>query len=205
MWVGLGDLGPTPSQEEVGTDTTCNAAGKPTYYAWFELAPFISYNVPKNDKINVGDTMTGLVTILSPTLTLVQIHDANRHWTFSRKITFINADTATADWMIEAPATCVRFDCAQANLTNFGTFTMTGISAVGSGKTGALADPDWVVTPIQLVPGNVTLPDLGANPAGSGPPGTGHATSPAGATPGGTSPDGSSFQISWQADAHPNV
>ena len=205
MWVGLGDLGPSPSQEEVGTDSNCSTAGKPTYYAWFELAPYISYNVPKNDKIAVGDTMTGLVTILSPTLTLVQIHDANRHWTFSRKITFITPDTATADWMVEAPATCVRFDCAQASLTNFGTFTMTGASAVGNGQTGNLADPDWTITPVQLIPGNVTIPDLGANPAGSGPPGVGHAATPAGATPGGTSPDGSSFAISWQADAKPNV
>src|SRR5579871_3149472 len=31
MWVGLGDLGPSSSQEEVGTDTTCSTAGKPTY------------------------------------------------------------------------------------------------------------------------------------------------------------------------------
>ena len=62
VWVGLGGY-TTKNQEEVGTDSNCNTKNKPTYYAWFELVPYIAYNVPTNDKVLVGDTMSGTVNI----------------------------------------------------------------------------------------------------------------------------------------------
>ncbi len=192
-WIGLGGY-TTKKQEEVGTDSNCDASGNPIYYGWFELVPYIAYNVPKQDKVSAGDTMTGLVKILSISLVQLQIQNQTKHWTFTRNITFSAQDTSTAEWIVEAPASCLRFVCSQANLTNFGSLTMTNISATGDGKTGNLNTPGWNVTPLQLVPGKVLVPSLDPEATHTG---TGQADSPAGATPGDASDDGSSFTDKW--------
>lgn len=202
VWVGLGGY-TTKNQEEVGTDSNCNAKDKPTYYAWFELVPYIAYPVPSNDQVSPGDTMTGTVNILSPTLVQLQIQDQTRNWNFSRTITFSSQDTSTAEWISEAPAACLRFVCHEANLTNFGSVTMRSISAVGNGATGALNNPNWTTIPIQLVPTKLNIPTL--NPEQTQTPPKAKAASPAGATPGPPSPDGSSFGITWVPVASPGV
>jgi hypothetical protein len=202
VWIGLGGY-TTKSQEEVGTDSDCSTKNKPTYYAWFELVPYISYNVPSNDKVIAGDTITGTVNILSPTLVQLQIQNQTRNWNFSRTITFSAQDTSTAEWISEAPASCLRFVCAEANLANFGSVTMRSISAVGNGATGALNNPSWTTIPIQLVPSKLSIPSLA--PEQTQAPPKAKAASPAGATPGPPSPDGSSFGITWVPVASPGV
>ena len=193
IWVGLGGY-TTKRQEEVGTDTNCDAHDKPIYYAWFELVPYIAYNVPPSDKVRPGDTITGLVKILSPVLVELNIQNQTRGWTFDRKIAFSTQDTSTAEWIVESPVSCLRFVCHEANLTNFGNVTIQNIGAVGNGSSGTLNDSDWNVTELQLVPGQVTVPTL--DPEGSTPT-QGTAASPAGATPGDASSDGKSFNVTW--------
>ncbi len=200
-WIGLGGY-TTKNQEEVGTDSNCNAKNKPLYYAWFELVPYIAYNVPTSNKVSPGDSMTGLVKILSTTLVQLQIQDQTKNWTFSRNITFSSQDTSTAEWISEAPAACVYWVCHEANLANFGTVTMSNISAVGNGVSGALNDPDWTTIPIQLVPSKLNVPTL--NPDALT-PAKAKASSPAGATPGPPSADGTSFGITWVPVATPGV
>ena len=150
VWVGLGGYR-SRNQEEVGTDSNCTAAGKPFYYAWFELVPYLSYKTFPNieSKVNAGDTVTGLVKVLKPTLVLLQLRDHTRHWTFSKKITFSSQDTTTADWVAEAPAECVRFTCAEASLANFGNVRIRNISAVARGSSGNLRNPGWKVIPVE--------------------------------------------------------
>jgi hypothetical protein len=143
--------------------------------------------------------MTGLVKILGISLVELQIQDVTSGWTFSRNITFSAADGSTAEWISEAPASCLRFVCHEANLANFGSVDMTGISATGNGQTGTLTNPDWNVIPIQLVPGQMLVPTL--NPEASSTQ-KGHANSPAGATPGPPSADGTSFTQTWVPVAH---
>jgi hypothetical protein len=202
VWIGLGGY-TTKNQEEVGTDSNCSTKDKPTYYAWFELVPFIAYNVPTNDKVLAGDTITGTVNILSTTLVQLQIQNQTRNWNFSRTITFSAQDTSTAEWISEAPASCLRFVCGEANLANFGSVTMRSISAVGNGATGALNNPSWTTIPIQLVPSKLNIPSLA--PEQTQAPPKAKASSPAGATPGPPSPDGSSFGITWVPVASPGV
>ena len=191
-WVGLGGYS-TKNQEEVGTDTNCSATGQPVYYAWFELVPYIAYTIP--NKVAPGDTVTGLVKSLSLTLIQLQVTDQTQNWTWTRTITFSMQDTSTAEWIVEAPATCLRFVCSEANLANFGSVGMTAVSATGNGQTGNLTDSDWTVIPIQLVPSKMLIPTL--DPEATAPNQKGTATSPAGATPGAVSPDGSSFSVTW--------
>jgi hypothetical protein len=202
VWVGLGGY-TTKNQEEVGTDSNCNTKNKPTYYAWFELVPYIAYNVPTNDKVLPGDTITGTVNILSTTLVQLVIQNQTRNWNFTRSITYSSQDTSTAEWISEAPASCLRFVCSEANLANFGSVTIRSISAVGNGATGALNNPNWTTIPIQLVPSKLNIPTL--DPEATQAPPKAKASSPAGATPGPPSPDGSSFGITWVPVASPGV
>ena len=203
VWVGIGGYA-TRNQEEVGTDSNCSKSGKPIYYAWFELVPYLSYQTFPNikDKVEPGDTVTGLVQIVSPTLVKLQIRNRTRGWTFTRKITFSSQDTSTADWVVEAPATCIQYTCKQASLANFGAVTMRDISAVARGAAGTLRDPRWKVLPVRLVPSKLIVPTISPTATVAGPGGKrGQAKSPAGATPGPVSRDGKSFSLKWVAVA----
>jgi hypothetical protein len=210
IWVGLGGY-TTKDSEMVGTDQNCGGSDKPVYYAWYELEPYISYDVPKAYVVMPGDTMTGEVQSLSIRVVKLQIQDVSRGWTFTRDIDFGLQDTSTAEWIAESPASCRFYVCSQANLTNFGSATFSGISATGNGATGNLSDPDWNVTPIQLVPGQLLVPTITHNgesdtaPAEATVAHEGHASSPAGATPGRPTVDGSSFKVKWVAVATKGV
>jgi hypothetical protein len=201
VWVGLGGYA-TRNQEEVGTDSNCSASGKPLYYAWFELVPYLAYRTFPDiqETVSSGDTITGLVRILSATLVELRVEDRTRGWTFLRRISFSSEDTSTADWVVEAPADCVGTSCHQANLTDFGAVTMRDISAVGKGSTGTLTDPRWKVARVRLVPGKLLVPTIlpGPNSASASTPiRRGRALSPAGATPGAPSANGTSFKLRW--------
>jgi hypothetical protein len=197
VWVGLGGF-TTQNQEEVGTDTNCTKAGKPFYYAWFEVVPYLSYPTTVTNTIAPGDTMTGLVRIRDTRHVELQIRDRTKGWVFTRTIAFSSQDSSTADWVVEAPATCVETACSEASLTDFGSATMRDISAVANGKTGTLADPHWRVFRVRLVPSRLIVPTISPTATTSSPSGrVGTAKSPAGATPGKLSRDGSSFSWSW--------
>ena len=143
-WIGIGS---SSKMEEVGTDSNCDGNGNPVYFAWFELVPYIAYNMPS--KISAGDQMTGLVTILPPNKVRVQMQDRTRNWTWTKDINLVLPDTSTAEWMVEAPAACVRFVCHQASLANFGSVNMHDLSATGNGTPGNLSTDGWKVTPYR--------------------------------------------------------
>jgi Peptidase A4 family len=209
VWVGLGGYH-SHDQEEVGTDSNCSASGKPSYYAWFELVPYLSYKAfPQiTDKVAPGDTITGLVHVISPTEIELRLRDRTRGWTFRRKIAYSSQDTTTAEWVVEAPADCVHLYCHEANLTNFGRVKMTSISAKAHGTPGTLLNSRWQLIPVRLIPSKLTVPTLlpGPNAANSETPvRKGRAQSPAGSTPGPPSRDGRSFTVKWTPAANRGV
>jgi hypothetical protein len=207
VWVGLGGYA-TVNQEEVGTNSNCDKHGQPIYFAWFELAPYLSYQALPDitQKIVPGDTIVGVVKILSYRLVKLRIENLTQGWTFVRTINFSAQDTSTADWIMETPATCAYETCQEASLANFGTVRMRSVSAVGNGATGTLTDPNWEVIPIRLVPTTLTVPTNDQTAITSGKRGKiGQATTPAGATPGPFSADGSSFEIKWIPVARKDV
>jgi Peptidase A4 family len=216
--VGLGGYGGNAqSDEQVGADANC-AMGKPRYFGWFDLAPYPSYTVPH--AVHAGDVLTATVTILAdsrPAVVSVELDNRTAGWRFTRQISWVSAgrflvapgaqntgiqalpDGTSAEWLVEAPASCVDQVCSQASLANFGSVAMTGISAVADGVTGTLSSPAWHLTRLRLVPGRVRVPSYPrATPFARNPPATGQAASPAGATPGDASTDGRSFKVKWK-------
>jgi hypothetical protein len=185
VWVGLGGYGATSNVlDQVGTDANCDAGGRPRYFAWFELLPDVAH--PLDLPVVPGDTMRGTVAVAETNLVEVRLEDLRRHWTFSRRIRAGLPDGSSAEWIVEAPYSCVRFACRQAPLADFGSVAIHGVAAVGNGRPGTLATPVWKRTLLRLTP------------CERGPSGRAVAAEPpATAIPRRVSRDGSAFAVAW--------
>jgi hypothetical protein len=173
IWVGLGGMiGSDPGLEQIGTNANCDARGKPTYFAWFELLPYIAYQIKA--KVRPGDSLAASVSVDGVSVRL-QLQNLTRRWTVTKNLSTATPDTSSAEWIVEAPSVCAYSECKQARLANFGSVSMTNL-AVGTTSTyGALAGAPWSLTAIRLAP---ALPS-------------------AGAVPGPLSADGDAFSVLW--------
>jgi hypothetical protein len=191
VWVGIGGFREA-TLEQIGTDANCGRSLQPVYYAWFEVAPFPA--VPIRLRLRPGDTMTASVNVRAGQVEL-QLKNQTRRWTFTRTISSVMPGTASAEWIVEAPASCVRYSCSQTPLANFGSVTMTGIAATGDFLTSTLANPTWTIVPIALMPNAVSA----ATPPESSTEGNTPSFLAAGATAGPITTDGTAFTVSWMS------
>jgi hypothetical protein len=172
---------------------------EPKYFAWFEVVPYPAYPVAEN--VRAGDSIVGTVRILAGSVEL-RLADRTRRWSFVRRISWPEPDTTSAEWVVEAPATCIRFRCVRPPLANFGSVTIRKVAVVANGRVGTLAGSAWTVTPIRLVPvaqtGTLGVEDESARASVAQPDDP--PSSPAGATPG-LLAGGRGFAISWVAVA----
>jgi Peptidase A4 family len=191
VWVGLGGYRPGAHElEQVGTNANCDASAHPTYFAWFEVVPYPATTIEL--AVRPGDTIAASVAVLPGTARL-RVEDRTRGWTFARDITWASPDTSSAEWVVEAPATCVRFSCSEPRLADFGSVTIRDIAATGNGHTGTLAGNAWKVTRVELAPGVMRVPTF--NPDAPT-PAKARATSHA--TPGPVEDSGTAFTVSTQ-------
>jgi hypothetical protein len=196
FWVGLGGYY-TSSQalEQIGTSADCSATtGKPVYYAWYELVPNGSVTIAKFT-IQPTDVITTSVNIVGGgSNVLLQIKDRTRHTTFTKTLPFASADTSSAEWIAEAPASCNQFRCRQISLSNFGSVQFTKVAALGNSIGGTLtSNPGWSTTAISLVPGQSSGFFPGPDRFSTA------ASSSAGATPSQPTADGRGFTVTWAA------
>jgi hypothetical protein len=193
VWVGLGgyDLN-SNALEQLGTDSDCNDAGKPTYYMWYELVPAPPVNVTL--AIHAGNTVTASVNVSGGVIWL-WLKNRSTGVVFSKKVAMASPDLSSADWIVEAPSSCSRFTCRPVPLSNFGSVTVSRIATTADGHAGTLTDPAWTSAQIQLVPhsGNGFYPGSER--------GTNQPNSSAGTTLPALSTDGRSFTLGWTAQA----
>ncbi len=131
FWVGL-DGFTSKSVEQLGTDSDCKNVNSPTYYAWYEMYPAASVDISTTQfPVKPGDTMTASVTRSGTSYTLSL--QSSEGWTFSTTQTGSDANTS-AEWVAEAPDTCVLIFCSNARLTNFGSMTFSGAQAAIGGS-----------------------------------------------------------------------
>jgi hypothetical protein len=188
IWVGLGGYRPGARKlEQVGTNANCEAAARPSYFAWFEVVPYPATTIPL--AVRPGDTIAASVAVLPGTARL-RVENRTRGWTFARDITWASPDTSSAEWVVEAPATCVRFSCSEPRLADFGSVTIREASFVGDGRAGTLARGEWKTTRVELAPGLMRVPTF--NPDAPTPPRQ-RATSRA--TPGPVVGNGTAFTV----------
>jgi hypothetical protein len=190
FWVGLGGSSDSATGlEQTGTGSDCsNGAAK--YYAWYEILPAASVQVPL--KVKPGDQITTSVNVNGTTV-LVQIKNRTRKTTFTKALQVAAPDISSAEWIAEAPSACTSSGrCTVLPLANFGTVTFTRAAAIASGHPGTISDPTWANDSISLVPQSQNRFFAQRD-----------SSSTAGATPGALSADGRSFGVSWLANATP--
>jgi Peptidase A4 family len=130
FWVGLDGYN-SKSVEQLGTDSDCTKANSPSYYAWYEMYPAASVSISTTQyPVKPGDTMTASVTRSGTSYTLAIT--SSEGWTFSTTQAGSDANSS-AEWIAEAPDTCLLVFCTNAHLTNFGTVTFTNSQAATGG------------------------------------------------------------------------
>jgi hypothetical protein len=194
FWVGIGGYAEgSNSLEQLGTGADCDGnSATPTYYAWWELVPSASVQIPT--KVKPGDTITAAVVVNGQTITFY-MHDVTRNWRFSKNVTTTeHLDTTSAEWIAEAPSNCGSSGrCRVVPLTNFGTMAFSGIAATATGvagtpHSGTLVDATWAAAPIELISGGTGSGFFGGPPSSE---------AGIGAVPADPSTDGRSFADSF--------
>jgi hypothetical protein len=150
FWVGIGGYDPSAtSLQQLGTSADCDASGKASYTAWWEIVPAAS--TPIKLKIQAGDTITAAVLVNGSRVTM-SLKNVTRKTRFSKTVTVTQPlDVSSAEWIAEAPSLCSSFGrCQVVPLTNFGTVQFTKSAAIGNGHPGTINDPLWQAVPIQL-------------------------------------------------------
>ena len=104
FWVGLGGFS-TDAQalEQIGTESNCDARGRPVYAAWYEIVPAPS--IPIAMKIAPGDRLTAAVLVQGTQVTL-QLTNTTRRVRTTRRVTVAQPDLTSAEWIAEAPSSC---------------------------------------------------------------------------------------------------
>ena len=195
FWVGLGGYGESSNAlEQLGTAAQCDGNGTAaTNYAWWEVVPAASVQIPM--KVKAGDTITAAVLVQNETITF-SLRDVTRSERFSKVITTTQElDVSSAEWIAEAPSDCGAFGrCRVIPLTNFGTVTFSKAAAIGNSHPGTILDGTWTASPIELLANNSSTSFFGQpNDIFDG----------VGAVPTDVSSDGRSFGVSWAKNLSP--
>jgi hypothetical protein len=188
FWVGLGGFSQeAQALEQIGTESNCDARGRPVYAAWYEIVPAPS--TPITMKIAPGDRITAAVLVQGTQVTL-QLTNTTRRVRVTRRVTVPEPDLTSAEWIAEAPSSCSSTgSCRTLPLADFGSVSFTRAAATGDGHAGTIVDPAWQATPLELA-------ELG--PGGPDPRFADMAsTSASGASPGPLSTDGRGFAVAW--------
>jgi hypothetical protein len=172
FWVGL-DGYSSSSVEQLGTDSDCDS-GTPSYYAWYEMYPNPSVDLPSTDAVSPGDHMTGWVeSNASGTSFYLSLKDSTAGWTYSTTQTGSGFARSSAEVIAEAPSSCDLLFCSELPLADFGTVDYSGSAVIDSANTQG------------------TLSSFDANQITMNNDGTVEAT------PSDLSSDGSAFSVTW--------
>jgi hypothetical protein len=149
VWVGLGGYNTgARALEQIGADADCSRSGDATYKTWYELLPAAPVNLAM--KARPGDEMSASVTVKGHDVTL-RIRDltSGARFTITKRASEI--DRSTAEWIVEAPSICLSSDsCEPLALTDFGDVLFSSATATARSHTGAISDPDWSSTALEL-------------------------------------------------------
>ncbi|MFL5863661.1 MAG: G1 family glutamic endopeptidase [Solirubrobacteraceae bacterium] len=192
VWVGLGGYRVnSPALEQIGTEADCTASGRAVSSAWYELVPQASRTIGLT--VNSGDRMRANVTVKGSEV-WVTLANLTRHRSFTKRMHASTFDTASAEWILEAPSVCARAaGCQTLPLANFGSAGFTSAVAVAAtGHRGTITDRRWTTTKIMLgATGRQFVSDAAASTAT--------------ATPSALAANGSAFSLTYGPAAAPTA
>jgi len=133
-WVGIDGDG-SSTVEQCGTAQDF-VGGKPQYYAWYEIYPNPSVNLPSSYAVKAGDLITASVSYqLNGTFLLNMSSSAG--WTFSITQSAPGAKRSSAEWIEEAPSNGIG---QVLPLANFGTASFSSCQATINGVSSGLGN-----------------------------------------------------------------
>jgi hypothetical protein len=190
VWVGLGgDSESARSLEQIGADANCTRTGRSVYSTWFELLPAPPVNLAL--KVLPGQQVSASVTVRGNRVTL-RIRNLTTGARFATTRRASRIDASSADWIVEAPSVCLTAGgCRTLQLADFGQASFDSATATVAGHTGAIGDPAWSATELELRQGAQGV--VGAAP-GARVPATGTLVL---ATPSMPSVTSGAFSVSW--------
>ncbi len=195
FWVGLGgDSVSSSALEQTGTEADCLANGTARYTAWYELVPSASVRVGL--RVSAGDRIAASVEV-NGTIVTVSLRDLTSGKSFEKAIRMATPDTASAEWIAEAPSALTPRGTTILPLTDFGTVRFTSATAVSAtGHRGAIGDSAWTASRILLEAGSDGAPGSFGPYAAE--------TSGTEAVPSALSASGSAFSITWRQSSTPS-
>lgn len=131
FWVGIDGFN-SNTVEQTGTDSDCSH-GTPTYYAWYEFYPKASKDI-STITVHPGDIIAAEVKWSSGSTFVVGIKDITTGKTYETSGSVTSAQRTSAEFIAEAPETCVLTKCTLTSLSDFGT---VGFGAANTGVTAA--------------------------------------------------------------------
>ncbi|HMD52478.1 MAG TPA: G1 family glutamic endopeptidase [Solirubrobacteraceae bacterium] len=149
VWVGLGGASEdSPALEQIGTDADCTSSGAAGYSSWYELVPAVP--VELRLEVHPGDVLSASVAVRSHEVTLrMRDLSTGTHFSTTRRDPVL--DLSSADWIVEAPSVCLSANaCRTLALTDFGNVSFSSATATAAGHTGAIVNPAWSDTPLEL-------------------------------------------------------
>jgi hypothetical protein len=157
FWVGLGGyIRSSPALEQTGTEVDCGKRGHAVYYAWYELEPSATRNVPARVlTVRPGDVMSASVTVEGRRVTF-SLRNDTRHRGFRKVLRARAIDLSSAEWIVEAPSNCNAngASCVALPLADFHSVRFRRTEAeAASHPLGSISDPLWHWTRIDLRPG----------------------------------------------------
>jgi hypothetical protein len=193
FWVGLGGYRRNSrALEQVGTESDCAVAGRPTYFAWYELVPRAAFRLGL--KVHPGDSIAAGVTVTGRRVKL-SLRDLTTLEGSTRTVRASALDVSSAEWIAEAPSICNGHNSCQVQaLEDFGPVAFSNCYATSAdGHAGPLGAPAWSPVALELL-------DVGAGPGRSGSGGS----APVGtAAPTGLTAGGSGFSVAWREASAP--
>jgi hypothetical protein len=145
FWVGIDGYN-SSTVEQDGTLIEC-VSGTPHYYSWWEMYPsnaiqVVGSSVKPGDKISTSVVKSGTSYTLKVT---DSTHTANS-FTKTETCSASTCTDASAEWIAEAPSG----SSGVYPLTNFGTWSLSGGTVTGSGKSGTISSfPDDEITMVK--------------------------------------------------------
>ena len=127
----------------------------------------------------------------------VSLRDLTTGKSFTKSLRMASPDTASAEWIAEAPSAVTDRGTMTLPLTDFGTVRFTSATATSvHGHTGTIGDSAWTASRILLEAGS------DGGPGAFGPYAA--ETSGTEAVPGALSASGGAFSITWRQTSAPS-
>lgn len=149
VWVGIGGMGQA-GLVQVGTETDCSG-GAATATAWTQSLPQEAYAAGADLAVAIGDSVRGRVLWVSGSTYELSIENLSTGQAFSTTAVNGVLDPTSAEWIVEAPVIGCPKACQVATLPDFGTVTLTNVSATVGGLNVPLDAAGFVRTRTTLV------------------------------------------------------